>query len=792
MFKNMKVGTKIGLGFGLLILIAMALGGMAVVNMKNVAGESTKLAKEYVPEVDVAGKVRGASNRLMYAMRGYGFTENDAYYNDALKEIEAMEKGLANGRQLADTAVNLEKLSGQLDTIENAKAEYKAAMQETKDLVAALDVQRGNLDKNAAAYIENSNDFLANQNAAFERDLAERQEKIEMANELSVLGASVRVMNFKAQSLKDVEMLNTAIKKLEGVPEIVEKLRAITRDQEDILRINHTLSAANGYQQAMQAFFNEFRKGVAADLRVLDEAREKMDHNAGLYVRSCDEFLAHQQRGLTADMTERHAKITLANDVIDIGNDTRIKAFKSQALRDPALMIDAQKNFQLMDQNFDELRKITRLDADLKRIDTVQKSARGYGQAMNAFLADWKKLQALGQKRDALGGTMIAACIQLADAGMENTVAIADAAMNALNASSTIMIIGLIVALVVGIGLAFFITRGITRAITRVVEGLSEGAEQVASASSQVSGASQSLAEGASEQAASIEETSSSLEEMSSMTRQNADNANQADTLMKEANQVVTAANQSMSDLTQSMEEISKASEETSKIIKTIDEIAFQTNLLALNAAVEAARAGEAGAGFAVVADEVRNLAMRAADAAKNTADLIEGTVKQVKEGGELVAKTNGNFSEVAQSSAKVGELVAEIAAASSEQAQGISQVNTAVNEVDKVTQQNAANAEESASASEEMNAQAEQMKVFVAELVAMVGASKNGNGANGSGKKSGRSRRTLIQHKMPHLALNGGRSGGKAAAKPRVPTGAMQKTSPEDVIPLDKDFEDF
>ncbi|MFO7715046.1 methyl-accepting chemotaxis protein, partial [Desulfosarcina sp.] len=339
--------------------------------------------------------------------------------------------------------------------------------------------------------------------------------------------------------------------------------------------------------------------------------------------------------------------------------------------------------------------------------------------------------------------------------------------------SKTIAIIGMIAGFLAALAFGIFLSISINRALKRIIEGLSEGADQVAAASSQVSSASQSLAEGSSEQAASIEETSSSLEEMSSMTRQNADNASQADTLMKEANQVVTAANQSMGELTRSMVEISKASEETSKIIKTIDEIAFQTNLLALNAAVEAARAGEAGAGFAVVADEVRNLAMRAADAAKNTANLIEGTVKQVKEGGELVGRTNDNFSEVAKSSAKVGELVAEIAAASSEQAQGISQVNTAVNEVDKVTQQNAANAEESASASEEMNAQAEQMKVFVAELVAMVGSSSNGNGANGNAKPVAQRRRTQLHHTSPHLpahAGNGGKAKGNRKAKAEMP----------------------
>jgi methyl-accepting chemotaxis protein len=277
--------------------------------------------------------------------------------------------------------------------------------------------------------------------------------------------------------------------------------------------------------------------------------------------------------------------------------------------------------------------------------------------------------------------------------------------------------LGFLVALSLGVILSI----SITRPINSIIEGLSEGAEQVAAASEQVSSASHDLAEGAAQQAAAIEETSASLEEMSSMTKQNAQNSNHANTTMTETSRVVKEALVSMKELTVSMHEISSASEETQKIIKTIDEIAFQTNLLALNAAVEAARAGEAGAGFAVVADEVRSLALRSAESAKNTADLIEGTIKKVRSGSEIVLKASQTFERVAEGAKKAGELVEEMTGASGEQAIGIDQISRAVSEMDKVIQHNAATAEESASASEEMNAQAEQMKSFVIELASLV-----------------------------------------------------------------------
>jgi methyl-accepting chemotaxis protein len=282
-----------------------------------------------------------------------------------------------------------------------------------------------------------------------------------------------------------------------------------------------------------------------------------------------------------------------------------------------------------------------------------------------------------------------------------------------------------LIAAVVLLGWGMLMIRTTFSSLRGAVGGLNDVAREVGKASSQFSSSSNELASGASEQAASLEETAASLEELSSMTKKSAEHAREADVLMQESGRIVEKANQAMESLREAMAKISNNSDETAHIIKTIDEIAFQTNLLALNAAVEAARAGEAGAGFAVVADEVRSLAMRAAEAAKNTQVLIEQNIQDVKKGGDMVKTTDEAFSQVEESAKKVGGLVSEIAAASEEQAQGIDQINQATAEMDKVTQRVAGNAEETASSSEELNGQVGVLTSVVDDLAKLLGGSK-------------------------------------------------------------------
>jgi methyl-accepting chemotaxis protein len=262
----------------------------------------------------------------------------------------------------------------------------------------------------------------------------------------------------------------------------------------------------------------------------------------------------------------------------------------------------------------------------------------------------------------------------------------------------------------------------ITTALRRTSGELRTGASQVLSASNQVSLSSQSLSQSATEQAASLEETSASMEEMGSMTRKNAENSHTAAQVMTEVDVRVRESHQALEDMVVSMAAIKESSEKVSKIIKTIDEIAFQTNILALNAAVEAARAGEAGMGFAVVADEVRSLAHRSAQAARDTAGMIEESISRTQGGAAKVDQVSAAISAITRSVTRVKGLVDEVSIASTQQSQGIDQVTQAIAQMEKATQTTAATSEESAAASEQLKAQSETTMTVVQEIESLAG----------------------------------------------------------------------
>jgi methyl-accepting chemotaxis protein len=571
----------------------------------------------------------------------------------------------------------------------------------------------------------------------------------------------------------EMEALDTAVAKGD---ELIKTAPALKKLPEQMAQLHDANETYDGLMvQTTQA------------TAMLADARKGLDENASAYMEHANEYLANQNQKFKAELEEergnplqRLMKVTLINDVIDLGNDTRVKAFKAQGLRDIAFMKDAQENFPKIKSKLEEIRTVTSKAEDLKDLDDIEVAANGYAESIEEFITGWDELDALGQERNKEGGEMIAACKELQEAATAATVRISEEAASNLAQASLITLIGLGAAVIIGVLLAVFMVRSITGPINRVIAGMQAGAEQVASASGQVSSASQQLAEGASEQASSLEETAASLEMMAAGAKEASSKSDSANGRSQEVKSGAERGQSAMQGLNSAMEKIKNSSDETAKIIKTIDEIAFQTNLLALNAAVEAARAGDAGKGFAVVAEEVRNLAQRSAEAAKGTADLIDGAKQNSDLGVQATAEVSSILEEVVNGIIEVSELISEVSTSADEQARSVTEVNTAVAQMDSVTQANAASAEESASAAEEMSAQAGEMNSLVQDLVEIVGSATT---------------------KAPSARKSGGSGGGfgvpsfKKKAAPRkaaAPQASARKEQSqrkvEEVIPLDED----
>ncbi len=654
MLKNLKLGIKIGGGFGVLIVLALVLGGLAILNMGRVGHDASRLAEEYVPEVVIANDLERSALETVVNMRAWGFTEDKASYEAGRKHLDKVFASIKEAKDHAAKFPQLVKLKEGADRAEAATQEYKNLVEQTAAIFETLAKERLVMDQSATEFITNANAF-----------------------------------------------------------------------QDDQVKLLH----------------DEIKAGASPD-----------------------------------KLIERSMKVDKIVDVMELGNQARVRNFRSQAQRNPDVMRQGLENIPKIEKALDEVKAVTRLGANLKQIDAIRTSAKGYGKAMTGFLDNWLKAQEIGKKRLELADKVVAEAQNVAKGGMEQTQNISKEAVANLSSASTIMVVGLAIALILGVAVAFFLTRGITGPVTlgvefakrmaqgdftqtlaidqkdeigilasalsemvgrlsEVVGDVSSATSNVASGSEELSSSSQTLSQGATEQAASLEEVSSSMEQMTSNIKQNADNAQQTEKIAQQAARDAQESGEAVGQAVVAMKNIAEK-------ISIIEEIARQTNLLALNAAIEAARAGEHGKGFAVVAAEVRKLAERSGAAAGEIGELSTSTVAISEKAGVMLTKLVPDIQ-------KTADLVQEITAASNEQNTGAEQINKALQQLDSVVQQNASASEEMASTAEELSSQAVQLQ----ETMSFFQVNAHGMARRGPAK-SPAARKMVTAHAAPKPKL--------------------------------------
>ncbi len=654
---KMRLGIKIGVGFGCLILIACILGGIAVVRMSGVSTISMMLAHEYVPEVDTAYDLDRYSRDTMYAMRGYGLTGDQAYLNEGLKNLEEVKKAVVITEKLSKKSAHLVKLKTQLKVIEEHVNEYEELVGKTEALSKDMVIDRNSLDENAKIYIETCNTFLTAQNEAM-------------------------------------------------------------------------------------------KKGI----------------ESGAAVNKLQELLK---------------KITLVNDIIDLGNGVRLANWKAQAERSVDQAMQALNFFDKMNVKFGDLTALTHDNLGIEEIKRTQEAARGYKKAMLGVIENWKGLDQLGTKRNETGDTVTRATFNTIMAGLAGSDRIAKQAVQSLGSASTIMIWGLIAALIIGVLIAYYITRSITQPIGKTVamlKQMSEGdisgrlkmdnhdeigqmaeamdvmadsltgmmteidggvntlsssstematiADQMALGSNTTVSKSNTVAAAAEEMNSNMTSVAAAMEQASTNVSTVASGAEQMSASISEiAINTAKASDSTRNAVERSkkasvqVDELGKAAEEIEVVTETIKAISDKTNLLALNATIEAARAGEAGKGFAVVANEIKDLAQQTAGATGDIAGKLQGIQQST-------SMTVSEIEEVSTAIGQVDEIVNAIAAAVEEQnaatkdiSENVGQVSMGLQEVNENVNQSSAAAGQVAKEITEVNEAANEMSNSSAQV---------------------------------------------------------------------------
>ncbi len=652
------LGKKLGIGFGIVIVIMLILGAIASWYMASVQKQSNVLEHEYIPEVNVSNRIERFVHQTMYNIRGYAMTEDPNYLDQGRNELARVKQAIQEARDLVADSTKLAALGEAIGRVESKVAEYEQLIDLNEQKNVEKTENRDVLERTAAEYLKSCNEFLRAQNHSLETEiisgfpperLSERLEKITLIHHVIDLGSANRLATAKALAFRDPGLVETTQQNFERIDQLIEYLLTETTLHENIQQLETISESAHTYAQAMNEMVGNWQSVQELDAERSNVADQVLEEARLVAESGMDE--TQQVAEDTDTALESASGVLLVGIILSaiFGIVTAVFITRNVLLQlgdDPAVVAAIAQQVALGDLSI--------------RFDRKGKAVKGLLADMQTMVVN---LRATAQVAE-----------QIAKGDLTVTVPL-------LSEKDTL-----------GKSLSEMVAR-----LRDIVGDVKTAAENVSSGSQAMSTGATSMSQGATEQAASAEQASSSMEEMTANIRQNADNAMQTEQIALKASEDVQAGGNAVDETVRAIRRIAKK-------ISIIEEIARQTHMLSLNATIEAARAEEYGKGFGVVASEVRALAERSQSAAVEIMDLANNSVAVAERAGEMLTTLVPDIQ-------KTAELVQEISAASKEQHSGTEQINRAIQQLDQVIQQNASSSEEIASTAEELAAQAEHLQ---------------------------------------------------------------------------------
>ncbi|MBF0474339.1 MAG: MCP four helix bundle domain-containing protein [Deltaproteobacteria bacterium] len=633
---NLKLATRIGLGFGVLILLAVALGTLAVVNMKSAERRAAELAQEYMPEVDIVTDLESNFREMRFGVRGYSLSRNEDYLNTAMASLAKIKKNIQDCKELSNKYVELTKLRENLGKIDSGIGTYEKLISETVTRVKEIIEIRKRLDASAKKYIEQCNGYLAHENEMFEKEIKARAEsagaldrfkKINTMNEIVGLGNYIRISNFKAQANNDVKMLHEVLKAFSDIDRKLDELKPVTTREADLKTLAEVRTAAQEYKQAVIDYIKNQEEQ--------DESNKKRNVVADELLKMASETSDGGLKKATERANHSMATLSQASMVMIIGLIVAIilgviiAIGIAKGIINPIGKVVDLANAIAAGDLTNRLNMTTKDEiGDMAR--ALDKSSDQLVSMIRLIQENAKSLASQSEELSTVSSTLVANSEQMT--AQSNNVA------------------------------------GATEQMSTNINTMASAAEEMSVNIATVSSAAEQMSQNMNTVASAIEEMTMSINDVSKSAEDGAKISKKATKMSAEA--------------TTTMNTLGGAAHAIGKVTEVIKRIAEQTNLLALNATIEAASAGDAGKGFAVVANEIKELANQSAQAAEDIANKIEGVQLNTKEAVEVIKQVSEIINNISESVEIISTSVDQQTKAANEISSNVSQAATGVNDI--------------------------------------------------------------------------------------------------------------